>query len=448
MSATWYANYELLRKLAAGGMGEVHLARQWGQSGFYRELVVKRLFPHLANNEASLLMFQYEARVMAELQHPNIPQIYDLGAADGTWYIAMEYVPGVNVADLWRASARGGHPMSLEVTLGVMIQVCEALHHAHEAEDRGGHALGIVHRDVTPHNIMITRDGVVKLMDFGVAQTNANPNEERGVVRGTISYMAPEQVRGRWLDRRADVFSLGVVLYELTTGTRLFRGSEMALMTTIVEEDVAPPSSIVPDYPPDLEQIVMATLRRHRDHRIASASDLSAHLEYFGMRNGMMLGPRQVAAHVKSVIQAEKVLQPELALVQEHQAAAAAARQAEVHAPMTQSVESAAYALPLSQPKSSAQAVAVVDAAIDFDDDDAEILDDVELLELDELEPLEESGALTGRDTIDEGGAKRPSGVSPSPTAPTDGPVVALDAKKAVAEELDYISELGRKLES
>jgi serine/threonine protein kinase len=249
VNGTWYGPYELLRKIAAGGMAEVHLARRWGDSGFYREMVVKRLFPQFANNPASLVLFQYEARVMAELAHPNIPQIFDLGECEDTWYIAMEYVPGVNLADLWRAGARGGTPMPLDVTLGIVIQICEALHHAHEAEDRGGNALQIVHRDVTPHNIMITRDGVAKLMDFGIAQTNANRHEQRGVLRGTLAYMSPEQVRGRWLDRRADIFALGVVLYELTTGTRLFRGEDVQVMTSIVETDIRPPSTIVSGYP-------------------------------------------------------------------------------------------------------------------------------------------------------------------------------------------------------
>lgn len=419
MNGTWYGPYELLRKIAAGGMAEVHLARRWGDSGFYREMVVKRLFPQFAHNPASLLLFQYEARVMAELAHPNIPQIFDLGECEDTWYIAMEYVPGVNLADLWRAGARGGTPMPLDVTLGIVIQICEALHHAHEAEDRGGNPLQIVHRDVTPHNIMITRDGVAKLMDFGIAQTNANRAEQRGVLRGTLAYMSPEQVRGRWLDRRADIFALGVVLYELTTGTRLFRGEDVQVMTSIVETDIRPPSTIVSGYPADLEAILMATLRRDRDHRIATASDLSAHLEHFGMRNGMMLGPRQVARYVSAVAPAQRVLEPELALVTSA-------------ADPTQTLDSAAYALPLARPRT-----------------DAGRFEDVQDLDLEELEPLEASVAFGGRDTLTDVPVVRGVEVphrAAGAGAYAEGPAVVLDTQKRVAAERSFLDELDRRL--
>lgn len=419
MNGTWYGPYELLRKIAAGGMAEVHLARRWGDSGFYREMVVKRLFPQFAHNPASLLLFQYEARVMAELAHPNIPQIFDLGECEDTWYIAMEYVPGVNLADLWRAGARGGTPMPLDVTLGIVIQICEALHHAHEAEDRGGNPLQIVHRDVTPHNIMITRDGVAKLMDFGIAQTNANRAEQRGVLRGTLAYMSPEQVRGRWLDRRADIFALGVVLYELTTGTRLFRGEDVQVMTSIVETDIRPPSTIVSGYPADLEAILMATLRRDRDHRIASASDLSAHLEHFGMRNGMMLGPRQVARYVTEVAPAQRVLEPELALVTNEPGP-------------TQTLDSAAYALPLARPRA-----------------DSGPFEDVQDLDLEELEPLEASVAFGGRDTLTDVPVVRGVEVphrAAGAGAYAEGPAVILDTQKRVTAERSFLDELDRRL--
>lgn len=418
VNGTWYGPYELLRKIAAGGMAEVHLARRWGDSGFYREMVVKRLFPQYAHNPASLVLFQYEARVMAELTHPNIPQIFDLGECEDTWYIAMEYVPGVNLADLWRAGARVGMPMPLDVTLGIVIQICEALHHAHGAEDRAGNALDIVHRDVTPHNIMITRDGVAKLMDFGIAQTNANRHEQRGVLRGTLAYMSPEQVRGRWLDRRADIFALGVVLYELTTGTRLFRGEDVQVMTSIVETDIQPPSRIVSGYPPDLEAILMAALRRDPDHRIASASDLSAHLEHFGMRNGMMLGPRQVAHYVTSVAPAERVLEPELALVT-----------ADHREPMTD--DSVKFAVPLSRARGESGP-----------------FEDVQDLDFEELAPLDASSAFHTRDTLTDVPVVRGVEVPhrSAASAYAEGPAVVLDTQKRVTAERSFLDQLDRRL--
>ncbi|MBX3248885.1 MAG: serine/threonine protein kinase [Myxococcales bacterium] len=315
MSGTFYGRYELLRKIAAGGMAEIFLARHWGEGGFFRDVVIKRLFKNLAEHEPTLRMFHYEARLLAHLGHPNIPQAYDLGFAEGTWFIAMEYVDGLNVADVWRTGVRSRVFMPLHVTIGVALQVCEALHHAHEARDKAGRPLRIVHRDVTPQNVMLTRDGVAKLMDFGVAKTDARDDTEAGAVKGTWSYMAPEQVRGRKVDRRADVFALGVILYELTTGTRLFRGTDAQIMTQIVEEDAPAPSSRVPEYPADLEEIVLACLRRDLRGRIASAGDLALHLEHFAMRNGMSVGPRAIAAYLAAIFPSEPVVDEALALV-------------------------------------------------------------------------------------------------------------------------------------
>ncbi len=314
---TTLGRYELVRKIAAGGMAEIFLARSWSEARFFRDVVIKRLFTTFAHKEEVVSMFHYEAHLLAHLCHPNIPQVYDLGSAHGTWFVAMEFVDGWTVADLWRAGARARKPMPLHVALGIVMQACEALHHAHEAKDRAGRALNIVHRDVTPHNLMVTRDGVAKLMDFGVAKTDARPKTESGALKGTFSYMAPEQVRGREVDRRVDVFALGVILYEITTGTRLFRGTNSKVMTDIVEKDAPPPSTVLPDYPADLEEIVLAALRRDRRARIASAADFALHLEYFAMRHGLPIGPRSIAEWINEVYPTEKVAEDELAIVPE-----------------------------------------------------------------------------------------------------------------------------------
>ncbi|UJR79040.1 serine/threonine protein kinase [Sandaracinus amylolyticus] len=315
MSAPRLGRYELVRKIAAGGMAEIFLARQWGAGGFFRDVVIKRLFKHLAEHPRQLRMFQDEGRLLAALSHPNIPQVFDLGFADGHWYIAMEYVDGWNVADVWRQGAKTGQTMPMQVALGIVMQACEALHHAHERADRARRPLRIVHRDVTPQNLMLTRDGVVKLMDFGVAQTTARKDTEAGAVRGTFSYMAPEQVRAKPLDKRADVFALGVIMYELTTGSRLFRGSDVQIMTQVVEQDVAPPSTRIADYPSDLEDIVLGALQRDRGRRTPSAAHIAWKLEELAQRNGFLVGPRAVARYVSQVIPAEPILEEDLALV-------------------------------------------------------------------------------------------------------------------------------------
>ncbi len=308
--------FELVRKIAAGGMAEIFLARQWGSAGFFRDVVVKRLFRHLGENEKQARMFQDEGRLLAELSHPNIPQVYEVGFADGHWYIAMEQVDGPTVSDIWIQGAKNNQPMPIPVAIGIVLQTCEALHHAHERTDRARRPLRIVHRDVTPQNIMLTRDGVAKLMDFGVAATTARKDTDAGAVRGTFSYMAPEQIRARPLDKRADVFALGVILYELTTNTRLFRGTDVQIMTQVVEHDVPPPSSRVADYPADLEEIVLSALQRDRSRRVPSSAHLAWRLEELALRNQILVGPRTVARYVTQVMPAEPVREEALGIVQ------------------------------------------------------------------------------------------------------------------------------------
>lgn len=433
-------SYDLIGKIAAGGMAEIILARQWGEAGFFRDLVIKRLFPHLAEHERQLRMFMDEARLLSQLSHPSIPQVYDVGFADGHWYIAMEYVEGLTAADLWRSGTRAGHVMPMNVALAVIIQTCEALHHAHERKDRAGRALRIVHRDVTPHNIMLTRDGVAKLMDFGVAATSARKDTEAGAVRGTFAYMPPEQVRGRPLDKRADVFALGVVLYELTTGTRLFRGTDIQIMTQVVEQDVPPPSSRVPGYPADLEEIVLAALQRDRSQRIPSAAHLTGYLEELAMRKGMLVGPRAIARYFASVAPAEPIHDEALGIV-------------EVERPRLEVVLD-----------SEAHGVWGSEEEVLPDIDESEVLDDLQLLSVpDEL--------LSGEvDLIDDETGRTDLNSLGTPDAdedlsgelalePSDSglvlenfgddfsrPVVLLDESvRKVREPADYVSELERR---
>ena len=303
-------------------MAEILLARQWGLNGFCRDVVVKRLFPHFASEPTVVEKLQYEAKLLSLLCHPNIPQMYDLGCDDGAWYLVMEFVEGHTITDLWRAGSRNRRPIPLPVAVGLIMQACEALHHAHERCDRAGHHLKIVHRDVTPQNLMVTRDGVVKLLDFGVARTAARTGTQSGGIRGTLAYMSPEQVRDLPLDERADVFSLGVILYEITTGVRLFRGQEIEVMTSIVEHDVRPPSHHIPEYPADLERVVMGALARDRRHRTRTAADIAAQLEHFALANGLLSGPRSIARYFNEVLPAQAVVDESLGIVEDRGGAA------------------------------------------------------------------------------------------------------------------------------
>ncbi|MDW8247504.1 MAG: serine/threonine-protein kinase, partial [Sandaracinaceae bacterium] len=228
-------------------------------------------------------------------------QVYDMGFANGYWYIAMEYVDGPTLAEVWLRVCQLGRPMPLGVAIGIVLQLCEALHHVHERTDRTGKPLGIVHQDVTPYNVMLTRDGVVKLVDFGVATTAFHRREELGVTRGTLAYMSPEQVRARPLDRRSDIFSLGVILYELTTNVRLFDGDNIGIMRRIVEQDVPPPSSVIAGYPKDLEALVLSVLQRERSRRLQSMVQFARNLETISFNHSLLTGYRTIASYVSQL---------------------------------------------------------------------------------------------------------------------------------------------------
>lgn len=297
-------------------MAELFLARMRGEAGFFHDVVVKRLFRNLTEHDGPRRMFQDEARLLAALAHPSIPQVYELGQLDGTWYMAMEYIDGYDLSALWQQGARLGRPMPLGVAIGVVMQICEGLHHAHERRDRVGQPLRIVHRDVNPQNMMVTRDGVAKLVDFGIARTTARRDTDANVIKGTYAYMAPEQVKAMPLDKRVDVFALGVVLYELTTGVRLFAGSDVQNMTRIVEEDVLPPSVRVPGYPQGLESIVLSMLRRNRAQRMPSTMHAAQALEEFARTHSLATGPRVVARYVTSIFPYEPEKDQSLGIVE------------------------------------------------------------------------------------------------------------------------------------
>jgi serine/threonine protein kinase len=292
--------YGLQRKLASGNMGEVFLAEYAGDASFRKRVVVKRLYRHLQHHPEAVRMFQDEAHVLSCLSHPNIPQVYDLGCTDGHWFLVIEHVPGHTLSELCSAATRMGAAMPLDAVVSVIEQLCDALHHAHERNDDYGRPLRIVHRDVTPYNVMITPDGFAKLLDFGVARTEREESKG-GSLKGTLAYMAPEQVRGQRLDKRSDVFSAGVILYELTTGRRLFSGSEIDVMTSIVERDVAPPSVCVPGFPPELERILLTALARDRARRFPSAQHLARALEELAVSLGVIATHQALARFYQMV---------------------------------------------------------------------------------------------------------------------------------------------------
>jgi serine/threonine protein kinase len=299
--------YEVIKYLAAGGMAEVFLAKVTGLLGFDKPVVIKRILPHLANRQDFIGMFLDEARIGMLLQHPNIVQTYDVGVANRNYFIAMEYLHGETVRSIMRTFQQGDRKMPVEHAVHIGSAVANALHYAHERAENG-QLLGIVHRDVTPQNIMVTFDGTVKLLDFGIAKAQNRFGETRsGTLKGKLPYMSPEQCRGEELDRRSDVFSLGIMLYELTLGRRLFSGvSDFQILKQIAEGEITPPTQFDPEYPPALEAIVLHALQKSRADRYQTAREMLIDLDAFSRQERLHTSNLALSDFVGSVFK-EKV---------------------------------------------------------------------------------------------------------------------------------------------
>ena len=289
--------FDLIRQIAVGGMAELYLARTMGIEGFEKLVVVKRILPQFAENQSFVTMFLNEARLSATLHHPNITQVYDIGVEDGDYFFSMEYVHGEDLGRTVVTATENGVPLSLDAALTIVVGLCAGLHHAHEKAGPDGTPLNVVHRDVSPSNVLVSYDGAVKLVDFGIARAGSQPAQTRGGLKGKIAYMSPEQCRGKTaLDRRSDVFSIGTILYELTTGQLPFTDeTEYGVLNQIVNNDVATPSTLVPSYPPALEAIVMKALARDVEQRYKSALELQGQLEDFAHENRLRVSPLVLA---------------------------------------------------------------------------------------------------------------------------------------------------------
>jgi serine/threonine protein kinase len=289
--------YQILRRLARGGMANVFLARVNGLQGFEKLLVIKQILPELASNPEFVEMFLDEARIAAQLQHTNIVQVYDIGSSRDAYYFSMEFLHGRDLRAVMKSVARTGDGyLPLEHALFITTSVCAGLHYAHEKVGFDGQHLGIVHRDMSPHNVFITYDGAVKILDFGIAKAQRRATATRaGTLKGKISYMAPEQCRSDPLDRRADVFSVGILMWEMLSGRRLFPGkSDFTIMKAICETDAPHPSSVRP-CDPEMEAIVMRALRRREADRYQTAEDLLEDLESLARERKLKLSAHSLA---------------------------------------------------------------------------------------------------------------------------------------------------------
>jgi tRNA A-37 threonylcarbamoyl transferase component Bud32 len=295
--------YRLVRRLAEGGMGEIFIARAEGRAGFEKVVVLKRILQQNVADRDAVAMFMDEARLMAALNHPNIVQVYDFGTAAGGHFFAMEYVHGEDLGRIMKAATLSGRALPLELAIGVIAEAAAGLHHAHEMRGQDGTPLQIVHRDISPSNVLVSYDGAVKLTDFGIAKWNKRQTETRhGGLKGKIAYMSPEQCRAGPLDRRSDVFGLGILLFELTTGTRLYQGtSDFGILEQIVHHDAPRPSTRRPGYPPAVERIVMRALSRAPEGRHQTARELQLELEAFALEARLQISGVARAAEMQEL---------------------------------------------------------------------------------------------------------------------------------------------------
>ncbi len=302
MNAEVLGKYTLVRHIATGGMAEIWLAEQTGPGGFNKELVIKRILPHLAKDKHFTDMFLDEARLVAQLTHPHIGQIFELGEIEGSYFIAMEYIDGVDLSKLMLLLQGMGQAIPIENAVRIVCDVLAALEYAHEFTDRDGTPLGLVHRDISPQNVLVSNDGAVKLVDFGVAKAADNSAKtQAGGIKGKFAYMAPEQIQNESaLDRRVDIFAVGVLLYELLTFVKPF-GDELLAVSQILQSEAPDPRTYRPEVPEQLVQIIYRALAKNRDERYQSADMMLADLEGFLYQSNLAVSARELSVFIRQV---------------------------------------------------------------------------------------------------------------------------------------------------
>ena len=296
-------SYQILAKLAVGGMAEIFLARSASVGGVERYVVLKRVLRERAADVEFIRMFLDEARLAAQLQHPNVAQVYDIGKLGDSFFFTMEYVHGETVRGLLHRAYALRKPLPIGNVLTIIANTAAGLHHAHERVGVDGRPLAIVHRDVSPSNLMVSYEGHVKVVDFGVAKASDRLQETKaGTVKGKISYLSPEQCRTGALDRRSDLFSLGIVMWEMLTTERLFKkATDFDNMLQIVNEDAPPPSALRPEIPPEVDAIVRRLLARQPDDRYQTAADVVDAIEEVAARSNSILSASALGRSMKEL---------------------------------------------------------------------------------------------------------------------------------------------------
>jgi len=300
-----FGKYLLMDRIAAGGMAELFLAKQTGVKGFEKVVAIKRILPALTQDQEFVAMFINEAKLAALLSHQHIVQIFDLGTTDGFYYIAMEYLMGKDLRALVQRSQARSLPLTPGHALLIASRICAGLDYAHRKKDLHGRDLHLVHRDVSPQNILISYEGEIKLVDFGIAKATTQATETRtGTLKGKLSYMSPEQATGKPLDHRSDIFSLGIVLHELVTGQRLFTGNnEFAIIEQVRQAQIAPPSERNRDLPQEIDDLIMKALAKNPADRFQHASDMELAIDHLIAAKGYAFSSLSLANYMHALFE-------------------------------------------------------------------------------------------------------------------------------------------------
>ncbi|MFE8601281.1 serine/threonine-protein kinase [Archangium violaceum] len=305
---SYFGKYRLLQQLALGGMAHIFLASIDGPDGFSKTCVIKRILPEYASLEAFSRMFADEAKVAALLTHPNIVQVFDFGKIDGQYYLAMEWIQGAALDRVLRHAWKAAFPLGTRVAVDVGIAVASALAYAHAKTLPDGTPLSLVHRDITPGNVLVSRDGIIKLADFGIVKSTVNHERTvAGVVKGKYAYMSPEQISNKDVDHRSDLFSLGIVLYEAATGRRLYKRDTIeATILAASRAEIPPLFEVNPDFPPGLERIITRLLAKDPEARYQSAREVHEDLERFRVAQNWTSSGSELAALMATLFPPDK----------------------------------------------------------------------------------------------------------------------------------------------
>lgn len=301
-----FGKYALLEKIATGGMAELYRAMIVGHRGFEKLLAIKRILPHLTDQPELVNAFIDEAKLAALLQHPNIVQIYDFGCIEGAYFLAMEHLFGRDLHSILAQSREKGMPFGLEHGLYVVSKICEGMDYAHKLRDLQSNPLHLIHRDINPANVLVTYGGEIKIVDFGIAKAAGKTTKTReGLIKGKVAYMSPEQACGKPIDHRSDLFSTGVILYEILTGKEMFQGEDLEVLIAVQEARFEPPERIKPDLPPKVCEILHRALHKDPDLRYQSGAEMLADLEECMHASAFRLTIRTMAQYMKALFHEE-----------------------------------------------------------------------------------------------------------------------------------------------